>query len=54
MVDSFSWAEITKLYDRLSQVEDRNIDTVAEAEQRGEAYLRQAEIESATSTILIS
>ena len=53
VVDSFSWAEITKLYDRLSQVEDRNIDTVAEAEQRGEAYLRQAEIESATSAIRI-
>jgi len=46
IVDSFSWTEITKLYDRLSRLEDRNIDTVSKAEQRGEAYLRQAEIES--------
>jgi hypothetical protein len=53
VVDSFSWTEITKLYDRLSQVEDRNIDTVSKAEQRGEAYLRQAEIESASSAIRI-
>ena len=53
MVDSFSWAEITRLYDRLSQVEDRNIDTVTEAEQRGEAYLRQAEIESVGGVILV-
>ncbi len=53
LVDSFSWDEITRFYDRPRQVEDSNIDTVAEAEQRGDAYLRQAEIESATSTIRI-
>ena len=34
-------------------MEDRNIDTVAKAEQRGEAYLREAEIESAGGTIRI-
>ena len=53
IVDSFSWAEIARLYDRLSQLEDRNIDTVSKAEQRGEAYLRQAEIESASGAIRI-
>jgi len=53
IVDSFSWAEIDKLYDRLSRIEDRNIDTVSKAEQRGEAYLREAEIESASSAIVI-
>jgi len=53
VVDSFSWSQIAKLYDRLNQLEDRNIDTVAKAEQRGEAYLREAEIESASGTIRI-
>lgn len=53
IVDSFSWTEITRLYDRLSRLEDRNIDTVSKAEQRGEAYLRQAEIESANGAIRI-
>ena len=53
IVDSFDWDEIDQLYDRLRQVEDRNIGTVAEAQQRGQAYLRQAEIESATGTILV-
>ena len=53
IVDSFSWAEIARLYDRLKRLEDRNIDTVSKAEQRGEAYLRQAEIESANGAIRI-
>ena len=53
VVDSFAWNQISKLYDRLSQLEDRNIDTVTKAEQRGEAYLREAEIESAGGTIRI-
>ena len=53
VVDSFAWDEINRLYDRLRQLEDRNIDTVAEAQQRGEAYLRQAEVESAGGTILV-
>ena len=53
VVDSFAWGEIDKLYDRLRQLEDRNIDTVAKAQQRGEAYLRQAAIESAGGTVRI-
>ena len=53
IVDSFDWGEIDKLYDRLRQLEDSNIDTVAEAQQRGEAYLRQAEIESNSGEIRI-
>ncbi len=52
VVDSFAWGEIDRLYDRLRQLEDMNIDTVAGAQQRGEAYLREAEIESADGTIL--
>jgi len=53
VVDSFAWDEIDRLYDRLRQLDDRNIDTVAEAQQRGEAYLRQAEIESDLGSILV-
>jgi len=53
VVDSFTWDEIDRLYDRLRQVEDKNIDTVTKAEQRGEAYLRGVEIESVDGSILI-
>jgi len=53
VVDSFTWDEIDRLYDRLRQIEDRNIDTVAKAEQRGEAYLRSEEVESINGSILV-
>jgi len=54
IVDSFNWDEVANLYDRLSQVEDRNIDTVAKAQARGEAYLRKAEIETVRGTLHIT
>ena len=53
IVDSFDWSEIARLYDQLRQVEDRNIDTVAKAQARGQAYLRQSEIESDSGIIRI-
>jgi hypothetical protein len=53
VVDSFAWDEIDKLYDRLSRLEDRNINTVAKAQGRGQAYLREAEIESASGVIRV-
>ena len=53
IVDSLEWDEIDRLYDRLEQVADRNLDAVAEAGQRGEAYLREAEIKSGGGYILI-
>ncbi|MFC1992666.1 hypothetical protein ACFLV3_02495 [Chloroflexota bacterium] len=53
IVDSFDWDEVDNLHDRLRQLEDRNIDTVTKAQQRGEAYLREAEIESASGEIMI-
>jgi hypothetical protein len=53
VVDRFAWSEIDRLYDRIRQLEDRNIDTVARAEERGDAYLRKAEIESAGGSILV-
>lgn len=53
LADSFVWDEIDRRYDRLSQVEDRNINSVEEAKRRGQAYLRQAEIEAAGGVILV-
>ena len=53
VVDCFNWGQIDKLYDRLRQLEDRNIDSVTKAEQRGEAYLRGAEVASVNGSILI-
>jgi len=53
VVDTFSWNEIARIYDRLNQLEDRNIDTAQKAQDRREAYLRQAEIESVGGFILI-
>jgi len=52
VVDTFGWGQIDRLYDRLRQVEDRNLDTVAKAGDRGEAYLRQAEMEAVDGAIL--
>jgi len=53
VVDSFAWDEIDKLYDRLRQIDDKNIDTVAGAQARGEAHLRETEIESGGGVIRI-
>lgn len=53
LTDNFNWDEIEKLYDRFAKLEDRNIGSVSQAQARGEAYLRQAEIESANGLIRI-
>jgi hypothetical protein len=53
LADSFDWGEIDRLDDRLRQVEDRDLNTVAEAQQRWQSHLREAEIESAGGSILI-
>ena len=53
VVDTFSWSEINRLYDRLEWVEDRNIDSASQAAQRGEAYLRHAEIAATSGAIRI-
>jgi len=53
VADSFAWDEIDRLYERLRQLEDRNIDTVAEAQARGAAHLREADIESGGGIIRI-
>lgn len=53
IVNSFEWPEVDRFYDRLQQVEDRNLDTVAEAQARGEACLREAGIESGNGGIRV-
>jgi hypothetical protein len=51
--DSFTWSEIECLEERLGHVSDRNLNTVAEAEQRGQALLRQSELEADECSILV-
>jgi hypothetical protein len=51
--DSFSWDEIDRLCDRLRQIEDTNISLVSEAQQRGQACLRQTEIGAESGDILV-
>lgn len=53
VVDSFSWSQIDSFYDRLARIEDRNIGSVTGAEERGEAYLREAEIASGSGAIRV-
>ena len=53
IVDTFEWEQVERLHDRLVQVEDRNLDTVARAVERGEACLRETEIESVGGMIRI-
>jgi hypothetical protein len=53
IVDSFSWEQIARLHDRLALVDDSNIDTVSRAGERGNAYLREAEMESVEGMIRV-
>ncbi|MGD9115613.1 MAG: hypothetical protein PVJ61_00305 [Dehalococcoidia bacterium] len=53
VVDSFTWGEIERLYDRAERVEDSNIASAAGAEARGEAILREAEMAAAGGAILV-
>jgi hypothetical protein len=53
LVDSFEWDELERSCERLRQVEDRNLNTADEAEQRGQAYLRRMEIEAEGGSVLI-
>ncbi|MEJ2047841.1 MAG: hypothetical protein P8X92_07915, partial [Dehalococcoidia bacterium] len=53
IVDTFSWSEIGRLYDKLERLEDLNIASVAQAGERGEAYLRHAEMASVSGVVRI-
>jgi hypothetical protein len=43
-VDAFDWDEIEDAYDRVRQVHDLNLDTVARAQDRADAEMRHQEI----------
>ncbi|HUT96632.1 MAG TPA: hypothetical protein VMW60_00735 [Dehalococcoidales bacterium] len=53
VVDTFAWEEIERLYERTGRIEDRNIDSVAGAEERGEAFFRGMEMAAVNGAILI-
>jgi hypothetical protein len=53
ITDSFNCDEIDKVYDRLMHLEDRNIDTVSQAQARGDAHLRETEMDSADGLIQV-
>ena len=53
LATSFAWGEIDRVYDRLSRIDDSNIGTVAAAQQRGQALLRQSEMEATGGSILV-
>jgi hypothetical protein len=51
--EGFDWTGIEKVYDRLHQVYDLNLDTVEKAQKRAEAELRQQEIAASNGKILV-
>ncbi|MBA7596051.1 hypothetical protein ES703_07031 [subsurface metagenome] len=53
MRETFDWDEIAKIYDRLGQVHDLNLDTLAKAKARGEAELREQAIAASGGEILV-
>lgn len=53
MSERFDWDEIANVYDRLGQVHDLNLDTLAKAEARGDAELREEEMAAAGREILV-
>jgi hypothetical protein len=53
MSERFDWDEIANIYDRLGQVHDLNLDTLAKAEARGDAELREEEMAAGGGEILI-
>jgi len=53
LAERFNWGEAERFHDRLQHIVDRNLNTVAEAQQRGDAYLREAEIEAESGAIII-
>jgi len=47
IVDSFDWEENARIPDRFLAVVDENIDTPAQAQARGQAWLRKAQVHAA-------
>jgi hypothetical protein len=53
LAETLDWDEIERIGDRFRRIEDRNIGSVDEAGQRGEAVLRQMALQAAGGTILV-
>lgn len=53
LIESLAWGDIERRGDLFRRIDDRNIGTVAEGQERGEAVLRQVEIQAAGGTILV-
>lgn len=51
--ESFDWIEVSQVYDRLQQVHDLNLDTVAKAEARADAELRHETIAGTGGQIVV-
>jgi hypothetical protein len=51
--ERFDWEEIAKVYDRLGQVHDLNLDTLAKAEERGDAQLRREHMAARGGEIVV-
>jgi hypothetical protein len=52
-VEAFGWDEIEDAYDRIRQVHDLNLDTVARAQDRADAEMRHQEIASSGGEIVV-
>jgi hypothetical protein len=53
MVEDFDWAGADDVYDRLHQAHDRNLGSVAAAQERADALLRHEEMRSADDGLLV-
>ena len=51
--EDWDWDEISQVYDHLAQAKDINLDTTTKAHYRGEAVMREADIEGLNGTILV-
>jgi hypothetical protein len=52
-VEVFGWDEIEDAYDRIRQVHDLNLDTVARAQDRADAEMRHQEIAAGSGEIVV-
>ncbi len=54
LVEGFDWDSITDVYDRVTQVDDLNLDTVAKGQERSSAILRKEEIRTVSGEITVT
>jgi hypothetical protein len=51
--DRFNWTEQASFGDRFVHVTDKNLNTVSETRQRGDAYLREAELAAVGGSLTV-